>query len=105
MLLISALELGHRVQQHLTAGELAALAGEIASRKIDVIHVDDHAYVAGLTGVGLPEEAARLYGSFGASTREGFLESVSSAVEDVTGEAPRSLRTVMTAARGELVTV
>jgi NAD(P)H dehydrogenase (quinone) len=91
--------------QSVSAEELAALAGEIAGQKIDVVHVDDDAFVAGLTRVGLPEEAARLYASFGASTREGFLESVSSAVEDLTGEAPRSLRTVMTAARGDLVAV
>ena len=89
----------------ISAEALAALAAEIAGQKIDVVHVDDDAFVAGLTGVGLPEEAARLYASFGASTREGFLGSVSSAVEDLTGEAPRSLRAVMTAAGGELVAV
>jgi hypothetical protein len=33
----------------------------------------------------------------------GFLEGVSSAVKDLTGEPPRSLRTVLTAARGDLV--
>jgi NAD(P)H dehydrogenase (quinone) len=91
--------------QSVSAEELAALAGEIAGQKIDVVDVDDDAFVAGLTRVGLPEEAARLYASFGASAREGFLERVSSAVEDLTGEAPRSLRTVMTAARGDLVAV
>jgi NAD(P)H dehydrogenase (quinone) len=91
--------------QSVSAEELAALAGEIAGRKIEVVHVDDDAFVAGLTGAGLPEEAARLYASFGASTRGGFLESVSSAVENLTGEAPRSLRTVLTAASGELVAV
>ncbi len=91
--------------ESVSAEELAALAAEIAGQKIDVVHVDDDAFVAGLTGVGLPEEAARLYASFGASTREGFLGSVSSAVEDLTGEAPRSLRAVMTAAGGELVAV
>ena len=89
--------------QSVSAEELAALAGEIAGQEIEVVHVDDDAFVAGLTGAGVPEEAARLYASFGASTRDGFLESVSSAVEDLTGEAPRSLRTVLTAASGELV--
>ena len=89
--------------QAVTAEELAALAGEIAGKKIEVVHVDDDAFVAGLTGAGLPEVVARLFASFGASTREGFLESVSSAVENLTGEVPRSLRTVLTAASGELV--
>ena len=89
--------------QSVSAEDLAALAREIAGQKIEVVHVDDDAFVAGLTGAGLPEEAARLYASFGASTRDGFLESVSSAVGDLTGEPPRSLRTVLTAASDELV--
>ncbi len=89
--------------QSVSAEELAALAGEIAGRSIEVVHVDDDAFVAGLTGAGMPEVVARLFASFGASTRDGFLEGVSSAVETLTGEAPRSLRTVLTAARGDLV--
>jgi NAD(P)H dehydrogenase (quinone) len=89
--------------QSVSVEELAALAGGIAGSKITVVHVDDDAFVAGLTGAGLPEEAARLYASFGASTRDGFLESVSTAVEDLTGEAPRSLRTVLSAAGDQLV--
>ena len=86
-----------------SAEDIAALAGEIAGKKIEVVHVDDDAFVAGLTGGGLPEEVGRLFASFGASTRGGFLEGVSSAVQDLTGQPPRSLRTVLTAASGELV--
>jgi len=86
-----------------SAEDIAALAGEIGGKDIDVVHVDDDGFVAGLTGAGLPDVAARLFASFGASTRGGFLEGVSSAVQDLTGEAPRSLRTVLTAAGGELV--
>ena len=86
-----------------SAEDIAALAGEIGGKDIDVVHVDDDGFVAGLTGAGLPDVAARLYASFGASTRGGFLEGVSSAVQDLTGEAPRSLRTVLTDASGELV--
>lgn len=86
-----------------SAEDLAALAGELGGKTIEVVHVDDDAYVAGLTGAGLPEVAARLFASFGASTRGGFLEGVSSAVWDLTGEAPRSLRAILTAASGEMV--
>ncbi len=89
--------------QSVSVEELAALASEIAGRKITVVHVDDDAFVAGLTAAGLPEEAARLYASFGASTRDGFLDGVSSAVENLTGEAPRSLRAVLSAASDQLV--
>jgi NAD(P)H dehydrogenase (quinone) len=86
-----------------SAEDIAALAGEIGGKDIEVVHVDDDGFVAGLTGAGLPDVAARLYASFGASTRGGFLEGVSSAIQDLTGEAPRSLRTVLTDASGELV--
>jgi NAD(P)H dehydrogenase (quinone) len=89
--------------QAVSAEELAALAGEIAGRSIEVVHVDDDAFVAGLIGAGLPEAVARLLASFGASTREGFLEGVSSTVETLTGQAPRSLRTVFAAASDDLV--
>ena len=89
--------------QSVSAEELAALAGEIAGQRIEVVHVDDDAFVAGLTSAGLPEVVGRLLASFGASTRDGFLERVSSAVEDLTGEPPRSLRAVLTAASDELV--
>jgi NAD(P)H dehydrogenase (quinone) len=91
--------------QAVGAEELAALAGEIAGRKIDVVHVDDDGFVSGLTGAGVPEVAARLFASFGASTRDGFLEGVSDAVTNLTGEPPRSLHAVLTAAGGDLVAV
>jgi NAD(P)H dehydrogenase (quinone) len=85
------------------AAELAALASEIGGKDVAVVPVDDETLIAGMTRSGLPEVVARLLASFGTSTREGFLEKVSTAVEDLTGSSPRTLRDVLLAARGELV--
>jgi NAD(P)H dehydrogenase (quinone) len=85
------------------AEELAALASEIGGNDVAVVPVDDETLIAGMIGGGLPEVVARLLASFGTSTREGFLKTVSTAVEDLTGNPPRTLRDVLVAARGELV--
>jgi NAD(P)H dehydrogenase (quinone) len=71
---------------------LAALASELGHKQVEVVSVDDEAYAAGLVEhAGLPEAFAQLLASFGASARLGFLDTVTSAVADLTGRAPESL--------------
>ena len=48
---------------------------------------------------GVPEAVAPILLSFVVAAREGFLDMVSSAVEDLTGNPPTSLREVVVAAR------
>jgi NAD(P)H dehydrogenase (quinone) len=79
--------------------DVAALAAEIGRRPVEVVSVDDAALVAGLIEAGVPEAAARIGLSFVVAARERFLERVTSAVEDLTGKAPTSLREVVLAAR------
>lgn len=79
--------------------DVAALAAEIGRRPVEVVSVDDDALVAGMIEAGVPEAAARIGLSFVVAAREGFLERVTSAVEDLTGKAPTSLRDVVLAAR------
>lgn len=81
----------------LTAGDLVALAREIAGREVELVDVDDAASVAGLRAAGLPEEAADVVTSFGAAARGGFLANVSSAVADLTGHKPTALADVLRA--------
>lgn len=73
--------------QAVSANELAQLAGAA----VEVVNVDDATYEAGLVEAGLPAEVARLLASFGASIRESYLSTVSSAVFDLTGHQPTSL--------------
>jgi NAD(P)H dehydrogenase (quinone) len=80
------------------AEDIAALAAELGGRPVEVVHVDDEALVAGMVSGGMPEAVARVIASFPAAARDGRLGSVSSAVEDLTGAPPRSLRDVVGAA-------
>jgi NAD(P)H dehydrogenase (quinone) len=78
-----------------TAAGFAELAGELAGVELPVVSVGDEEYVAGLVAAGIPEPGARLAASFGTATREGWLATVTSAVEELTGRPPRALREVL----------
>jgi NAD(P)H dehydrogenase (quinone) len=77
--------------QSLSARDLAALAGPA----VEVVNVDDDAYVSALVGAGLPTPVAQLLASFGAAARGGYLETVSSAVHDLTGRPPTPLNQLL----------
>jgi NAD(P)H dehydrogenase (quinone) len=79
--------------------DVAALAAELGGRPVEVVSVDDDALLAGMIEAGVPEPRARIVLSFVVAAREGFLDSVTSAVEELTGTAPSSLREVVVAAR------
>lgn len=81
--------------QALGAVDLAALAGELGGRGVELVDVDDEAFLAGLLRAGLPEEVAALVTSFGAATREGHLANVTSVVADLTGRRPTALSDVV----------
>ena len=74
----------------------------ITGRAIEVVEIDDeNAAARALADVGLPPELARAYSSFGTAIREGLLQTVSTAVHDLTGREPRPLRNVLEAHRSE----
>ena len=85
-----------------TQARLAALVADITGRPVTAVAIDDDAATQGLVAAGVPAEAAAAYASFGTAIREGVLDGVSPAVEDLTGRAPRSLRDVLEAHRSEL---
>ena len=82
--------------------DLAALVTAITGRPVEAAAIDDEAAAQALVDVGLPPEMARAYASFGTAIREGVLKTVSSAVHDLTGREPRSLREVLEAHRPEI---
>jgi NAD(P)H dehydrogenase (quinone) len=89
--------------ESLTAADVAALYGELGARPVEVVHVDDDAYAAGLVEhAGLPRPVAEVYASFGTGTRLGYSAPVSGTVVRLTGRAPRPARDVLAAglARG-----
>ena len=84
----------------LDADDRAAVFAAITGAPVAVVHVDDERYPAGIAqATGLPIEAARLFATFGRATREGHLDTIGSDFEDLTGRAPRSLRSVLDAQR------
>ena len=91
-------------REAITAADLAALASELSGRPIEVVGLDDDAYVAALVEQAqMPEPVARNIASFGASAREGFAATVGDGVERLSGRPPRSFRDVLTAHLDELV--
>lgn len=89
--------------QAVGAEELAALAAELSGRPVEVVHVDDDAMIAGMIAGGVPEPGARVIVSFAGAARQGVLGTVTGAVRDLTGTAPRSLRDVLAAHREQLI--
>ena len=83
--------------------DVAALYAELGGRPVEPVFLDDEDWVATMVEhPGLPEVAARTYATFGQAARRGYLAVVSSAVEDLTGRPPRSVREVLEAHRSEL---
>jgi NAD(P)H dehydrogenase (quinone) len=88
-----------------TLGEhdVAALYAELGGGPVEPVFLDDEAWVAAMVEhAGLPEPVARTYATFGAAARRGYAAVVSSAVEDLTGRPPRTVREVLEAHRAEL---
>jgi NAD(P)H dehydrogenase (quinone) len=82
--------------QALSAHDVAALYAELGGKPVEVVPVDDDAYVAGLVEhAGMPEPVARAYATFGIGTRRGYSAPVSTTVADLTGHEPRNAREVL----------
>ena len=71
--------------------DLAALAGTLTDKPVEVVDVTDEEFVAGLVAAGLPEPVGQLFASFGTAAREGFMGQTSTAVADLTGHQPTPL--------------
>ena len=80
----------------LDAGDLAALYSELGGKPVEVVHVDDAGYVAGLVEhAGMPPAVAEVYATFGAATRSGVLDVTTDVVERLTGRTPGTVRSVL----------
>jgi NAD(P)H dehydrogenase (quinone) len=86
----------------ISQADLAGIVQEITGRPVDAVAIDDEAATQALVDAGLPPEVARAYASFGTAIREGVLDGVSSAVQNLTGRPPRTVREVLVAHRSEL---
>ena len=81
----------------LAAADLAAIYARAGDSAVELVAVDDAAYIAGMVQAGLPEPVARLLASFGTSIREGFADQLTGDVEALTGRAPEPVEPVVAA--------
>jgi len=79
----------------LSPADKAALAAELGGRPVELVLVDDDAFAAGLVEHGIPAEGAQVIASFGRAVREGYLDQLTDAAEQLAGRPPRSLRDVL----------
>ncbi|MTD56806.1 SDR family oxidoreductase [Amycolatopsis pithecellobii] len=78
-----------------TAADLAALAGRLGDREIELVDLDDAAFAAQLRDDGVPEAVVSMFTSFGTAARTGLLARVTSVVPDLTGRPARTLPDVV----------
>jgi uncharacterized protein YbjT (DUF2867 family) len=71
--------------------EAAAILSRATGRTIGYQAIDDEAFVAMMTGAGVPEAYARFLASIFHPVREGWTAKVTDAVARITGRAPRTL--------------
>lgn len=74
---------------------LADLAAGLRGGPVEIVDVSDDEYVAGLVAAGMPEVMGRVLASFGAATREGFMDLTTTAVKDLTGRDATPLSAVL----------
>ena len=90
-------------QEALSQTQLADLLSEVSGRQVELVPVGDRVLGWGLTRNGAPRPVARAIVAFGKAIREGYYDVVDPAVSQLTGRAPRTLRDVLIANRGELL--
>lgn len=87
----------------LSYGEAAGVLSAVTGKAIAYQPIDDAAFIAMLTGAGVPEDYARFLAAIFHPVREGWTARVTGDVEHLTGKAPRSLKVYATDNRALLV--
>ncbi|WP_420408851.1 SDR family oxidoreductase [Hoeflea sp.] len=85
-----------------TTDEIAELVTAATGKPLSVVHVSDEALAEGMAQAGVPAPFIPTFVSFDANTREGKISMVTGDVKDLSGQAPRSLRTFLEANKAAL---
>lgn len=86
-----------------TQDELAAIAGEVAGKKIAHIAVSPKDFAAGLSHAGLPPFLVDALVAFDLDASRGHHAITTSTVQDLTGKAPTSVRDFLAANKAPLL--
>lgn len=87
----------------LTNDEIAALAGEILGKPIQVVHLNDEQLAAGMKAAGVPEAFVPTLVSFETATRAGDLGTVTDDVATLSGRRPQTVRDFLAASKGAIL--
>ncbi|EHS49292.1 NmrA family protein [Rhizobium sp. PDO1-076] len=79
--------------QALSYGEAATIIAKTIGKPVGYSAISDEAFIAMLTGVGVPADYAGFLASIFYPVREGWTAAVTTDVETLTGKAPRSVET------------
>ncbi|MCB1445403.1 MAG: NmrA family NAD(P)-binding protein [Rhizobiaceae bacterium] len=86
-----------------TTDEIAALAGEITGKAIQVVHLTDGQLADGMKAAGVPDFLIPTLVSFDAATRAGHLGALTGDFEKLTGRKPRPFRAFFEENRAALI--
>lgn len=83
--------------------ELAKILSEIAGKEIKSLDLSPSDYKKALVGSGLPEFVADLFLSFDLAVKQGSTASVTTAVKDLSGQAPQDIKDFLIANKSRLL--
>jgi NAD(P)H dehydrogenase (quinone) len=83
--------------------ELAQLLTEVTGRPVKYVALDDAAFIERLKSQGMPESVAQRVAGFNRPTREGHIAVRSTAVKDLTGKEPQSVRELLEANKATIL--
>ena len=86
----------------ITQSELAAIVSEVTGKPVEYLAVSAETATRNLQGAGMPLPIAQLLVSFEVAGNRGQLAALGSAVRELTGKAPQSVREFLTANRAAL---
>ena len=87
----------------MTYTELAKLASELTGRQVEFVTVTPEERTAQLIALGTPEPIAKLLVSSQVAISQGKMGTPTTAVKDLTGRAPMSVREFLSANRAALL--
>jgi NAD(P)H dehydrogenase (quinone) len=86
-----------------TYAELAKIASDVSGRQVEYVSVDPVAFKSGLISHGVPGPVAEILAQTDIAKAKGLMGPASTAVRDLTGQAPMSVREYVAAHRDLLL--
>lgn len=89
--------------ESVTGPELAAISAGVFGKPVRYVDLPLPTYTAALKGSGMPEPMAVAIASFQTAAREGKLGPATNAVQELSGQAPTSVKAYLTSNKGAFV--